>query len=96
MRNRPPMLLEHHPKELRLPTFLRYIRKPAAQSAAEGVDHTDYLLMLSELELIDRHQRRVERRIRGRLFPRGQVTRNLRLPGLPLGQQIPGHGTGPL
>ena len=41
----------------------------AAQCAAEGVDHPDYLLRLSELELIDRHHRMVERRIRAARFP---------------------------
>ena len=43
--------------------------KMAAQCAAEGVDHPDYLLRLSELELIDRHHRMVERRIRAARFP---------------------------
>ena len=33
------------------------------------MDHPDYLLRLAELELIDRHQRRVERRIRAARFP---------------------------
>ena len=69
MSNRPTLLLEHHLKELRLPTFLREYRKLAAQCAAENVDHPDYLLRLYELELIDRHQRMVERRIRAARFP---------------------------
>ena len=69
MSNRSTLLLEHHLKELRLPTFLREYRKLAAQCAAEGVAHPDYLLRLSELELIDRHQRMVERRIRAAHFP---------------------------
>ena len=41
----------------------------AAQCAAEGVDHPQYLLRLAELELIDRHQRMVGRRIRSARFP---------------------------
>ena len=69
MTNKSTLLLEHHLKELRLPTFLREYRKLAAQCAAEGVDHPDYLLRLSELELIDRHQRMVARRIRAARFP---------------------------
>ena len=69
MSNRSTLLLEHHLKELKLPTFLREYRKLAAQCAAEGVDHPDYLLRLAELELIDRHQRMVERRIRAACFP---------------------------
>ena len=69
MTNRSTLLLEHHLKELRLPTFLREYRKLAALCAAEGVDHPDYLLRLAELELIDRHQRMVQRRIRAARFP---------------------------
>ena len=41
----------------------------ASQCAAEGVDHSQYLLRLAELELIDRRQRMVERRIRAARFP---------------------------
>ena len=37
--------------------------------AAEGVDHPRYLLRLSELELIDRHHRMLDRRIRAARFP---------------------------
>ena len=62
MNDRSTLLLEHHLKELKLPSFLREYGKMAAQCAAEGVDHPQYLLRLSELELIDRHQRMVERR----------------------------------
>ena len=39
------------------------------QCAAEGVNHPDYLLRLSELELIDRHHRMVDRRIKAARFP---------------------------
>ena len=69
MNDRPTLLLEHHLKELKLPTFLGEYRKLAAQCAAEGVDHPQYLLRLAELELIDRHQRIVQRRIRAARFP---------------------------
>ena len=69
MNDRSTLLLEHHLKELKLPSFLREYGKMAAQCAAEGVDHPQYLLRLSELELIDRHQRMVERRIRAARFP---------------------------
>ena len=68
MSNHSTLLLEHHLKELKLPTFLREYGKLAAQCAAEGADHPDYLLRLSEFELIDRHQRMVERRIRAARF----------------------------
>ena len=69
MNSRSTLLLEHHLKELKLPSFLREYGKMAAQCAAEGVDHPTYLLRLGELELIDRHQRMVERRIRAARFP---------------------------
>ena len=61
MNHRSTLLLEHHLKELKLPSFLREYGKLAAQCAAEGVDHPQYLLRLAELEFIDRHQRMVER-----------------------------------
>ena len=69
MNSRSTLLLEHHLKELKLPSFFREYGKMAAQCAAEGVDHPGYLLRLAELELIDRHQRMVERRIRAARFP---------------------------
>ena len=69
MTDKPTLLLEHHLKELKLPSFLREYGKMAAQCAAEGADHPQYLLRLAELELIDRHQRMVERRIRAARFP---------------------------
>ena len=61
MSDQSTLFLEHRLKELKLPTFLREYRKLATQCAAEGADHPDYLLRLSELELIDRHQRMVQR-----------------------------------
>ena len=57
MSNRSTVLLQHHLKELKLPTFLREYGKMAALCASEGVDYPDYLLRLAELELIDRHHR---------------------------------------
>ena len=41
MTDKPTLLLEHHLKELRLPSFLREYRKMAAQCAAENVDHSE-------------------------------------------------------
>ena len=69
MNDRPTLLLEHHLKELRLPSFLREYGKLASQCATEGVSHPDYLLRLAELELNDRHQRTVQRRVRAARFP---------------------------
>jgi DNA replication protein DnaC len=68
------VLLEEHLKSLRLPTFLREYSKLARQCAAEGVDYPRYLLRLSELELLDRERRAVERRIKAARFP---VTKSL-------------------
>jgi DNA replication protein DnaC len=65
----PEVLLAHHLKALKLPTFLREHDKVARQCAAEGVDHLRYLLRLAELELIEREGRMVERRIRAAHFP---------------------------
>ena len=65
----PQILLAHHLKALKLPTFLREYDKLARQGAAEGIDHTRYLLRLSELELLDRERRLIERRIRAAHFP---------------------------
>jgi len=65
----PQLLLSHHLKTLRLPTFLREYDKQTKQCAAEGVDHARYLLRLAELELIDRELRMVERRIKQAKFP---------------------------
>ena len=54
MSDTPQLLLAHHLKALKLPTFLREYDKLARQCAAEGVDHTRYLQRLVELELRDR------------------------------------------
>ena len=69
MSDTPQLLLSHHLKALKLPTFLREHDKLARQCASEGVDHARYLLRLCELELIDRERRMVERRIKAARFP---------------------------
>ena len=73
MSNQSTLLLEHHLKELKL----------AAQCAAAGADHPDYLLRLAELELIDRHQRMVERRIRAARFPATKSLDTFDFPAIP-------------
>ncbi|MGA2439131.1 MAG: IS21-like element helper ATPase IstB [Acidobacteriaceae bacterium] len=65
----PQVLLEHHLKQLRLPTFLREHDKVARQCAAESADYPRYLLRLAELELLDRERRATERRIHQAHFP---------------------------
>ena len=69
MTETPQVLLAHHLKALKLPTFLREYDKLARQCAADGVDHPRYLLRLAELELIERERRTVERRIKEARFP---------------------------
>ena len=69
MSDTPQVLLAHQLKTLKLPTFLREYDKLARQCAAEGVDHVRYLVRLTELELIDRERRMVERRIKKARFP---------------------------
>ena len=83
MSSKSTILLEHHLKELRLPSFLREYGKMAAQCAAEGVDHPQYLLRLVELELINRHQRIVERRIRAARFTAVKSLDNFDFPSIP-------------
>jgi DNA replication protein DnaC len=65
----PQLLLEHHLKQLRLPTFLREYDKVARQSAVEQATYAAYLLRMAELELLERERRAIERRIRQARFP---------------------------
>ena len=69
MSDTPQVLLQHHLKKLRLPTFLGEYSKLAQQCAAEKKDHVQYLLRLCELELIERERRMIERRIKAAKFP---------------------------
>ncbi|AAK88586.1 ATPase AAA [Agrobacterium tumefaciens] len=65
----PEILLAHYLKTLKLPTFQREYQKLARLCATEGVDHVEYLLRLSEREMIERDRRKVERRIKAARFP---------------------------
>lgn len=69
MTDSPQVLLQHHLKKLRLPTFQSEYPKLARQCAAENKDHVHYLLRLCELELIERDRRMIERRIKAAKFP---------------------------
>lgn len=69
MSDTPQVLLAHHLKVLKLPTFLREYDRQARLCAAEGVDYPRYLLRLAEQELIDRDRRMVDRRIKAAKFP---------------------------
>ena len=67
--NASQILLTHHLKALRLPTFLREHEKLARLCATESVDHLGYLSRLAELEMIERAGRMIERRIKLAKFP---------------------------
>jgi DNA replication protein DnaC len=69
MSDTPQVLLQHHLRKLKLPTFQSEHAKLARQCAAEGKDHVQYLLRLCELELIERERRMIERRIKAAKFP---------------------------
>jgi DNA replication protein DnaC len=79
----PQVLLAHHLKALKLPSFLREHEKLARQCAAEGADHLRYLLRLAELELIERERRMVERRIREARFPTVKSLDSFDFPAIP-------------
>jgi hypothetical protein len=84
----PQVLLEHHLKELRLPTILRETGVPgdrssslgweydrvARQCAVEQVNYPRYLLRITELELLDRERRATDRRIRQAGVPTDRST----------------------
>ena len=63
------LLLAHHLKALKLPTFLRDYPSVAATCSQERSSYPQYLLQLAERELIDRERRATERRIREAAFP---------------------------
>jgi DNA replication protein DnaC len=65
----PQVLLAHHLKSLKLPTFAREYEKVAFECVRAQVDYPRYLLRLCELERIDRDRRNMERRIRQAKFP---------------------------
>ena len=70
MNHRSTLLLEHHLKELKLPSFLRESTGSWPRSAPPRVwTIPSTCCSLAELEFIDRHQRMVERRIRAARFP---------------------------
>jgi len=63
------VLLQHHLKQLKLPTMLREYAALASACARDGRDYQSYLLRLCERELLDREKRAAERRLRAARFP---------------------------
>jgi DNA replication protein DnaC len=63
------LLLKHHLEKLRLPTIRREWEGAAASCATDGRGYGDFLLQLTERELIEREQRAAQRRIKSAKFP---------------------------
>ncbi len=63
------VLLEHHLKQLKLPTMLREYASVAATCGRENQSFQTFLLRLCERELVERQQRATERRIKAANFP---------------------------
>ena len=63
------ILLDHHLKQLKLPTILREYASIAKVCAQEQADYPTYLLKLVERELIEREQKAAQRRIKAAQFP---------------------------
>jgi len=63
------LLLEHHLKALKLPTILRDYVSVAAACTQEREGYAQYLLRLTERELLDRERRAMERRLKEAQFP---------------------------
>ena len=85
MSDRPTILLEHHLRELRLPTFLREYGKMAAQCAAERVDHPG---LPAQAVRTGAHRQTPPhgrpQTHQGCTLPDGQEPGHLRLPGDPV------------
>lgn len=63
------ILLQHHLKQLKLPTMLKEYSLLAKSCSQEKSDYPTYLLRLCEKELTERQRRAMDRRIKGAKFP---------------------------
>ena len=77
------VLLEHHLKQLKLPTILRDYASVAAVCGRENASFETFLLRLCERELIDRQQRATERRINAAKFPTLKTIESFRFDAQP-------------
>ena len=77
------VLLKHHLKALKLPTFHAESEKVAARCATENVDHLGFLLQLCELELIAREKRAAERRLKAARFPNNKTLEDFKFEAQP-------------
>ena len=62
------VLLEHHLKQLKLPTMLKEYPLLAKSCSQEKCDYPTYLLRLCEKEIADRQRRAMDRRIKAAKF----------------------------
>jgi DNA replication protein DnaC len=69
MSTKSTVLLDHHLKQLKLPTMLREYSSLAAVCTQDRADYPTYLLRLTERELLDREQRAADRRLKAARFP---------------------------
>jgi DNA replication protein DnaC len=77
------VLLKHHLKALKLPTFHGECEKVAARCTTENVDHLGFLLQLCELELITREKRAAERRLKAARFPNHKTLEDFKFDAQP-------------
>ena len=92
--DRPTLLLEHHLRKLRLPTFLREYGKMAAQCAAEGVDHPGLPAQAVRAGAHRQTPPHGGETDQGCTLPDGQEPGHLRLPCDPVGEQAAGDTVG--
>jgi len=77
------VLLEHHLKQLKLPTILRDYASVASACGRENVSFQTFLLRLCERELVERQQRATERRIKAARFPTLKTIESFRFDAQP-------------
>ena len=83
MNDRSTLLLEHHLKELKLPIFIREYGRWRPSATPRGWTIQGTCCGWRELELIDRHQHMVERRIRAARFPAVKSLGTFDFPAIP-------------
>jgi len=63
------VLLEHYLKQLRLPAFLQNHSKVADSCQKQNIAYSGYLERLAEIEVTERNNRAIDKKIRGAHFP---------------------------
>jgi IstB-like ATP binding protein len=71
--------------ELRLGTMMRHAQEVASRAEREGWSFTRYLHDLMEMELLERGQRRIQKRLKESGLPTGKTLTTLELSRLPEG-----------